>query len=86
MFDYHLLGGLPSRYLGSMINEVLVAVPLFIFMGLILERSGIAEMLLTTMGQLFGKLRGGLAYSVVVVGRCWRPRPASSARPSSPWG
>ncbi|BBK40795.1 C4-dicarboxylate ABC transporter [Allostella vacuolata] len=68
VFDYSLLGGLPSRYLGSMINEVLVAVPLFIFMGLVLERSGIAEMLLTTMGQLFGKLRGGLAYSVVLVG------------------
>ncbi|BBK29972.1 tripartite ATP-independent transporter DctM subunit [Stella humosa] len=68
VFDYQILGGLPSRYLGSMINEVLVAVPLFIFMGLVLERSGIAEMLLTTMGQLFGKLRGGLAYSVVLVG------------------
>lgn len=68
VFDYQLLSGLPSRYLGSMINEVLVAVPLFIFMGLVLERSGIAEMLLTTMGQLFGKLRGGLAYSVVLVG------------------
>ncbi|MGE0725784.1 MAG: TRAP transporter large permease subunit [Alphaproteobacteria bacterium] len=68
VFDYDLLSGLASRYLGSMLNEVLVAVPLFIFMGLILERSGIAEALLTTMGQLFGKLRGGLAYSVVVVG------------------
>jgi len=68
VFDYSLLSGLPSRYLGSMINEVLVAVPLFIFMGLILERSGLAEQLLTTMGQLFGKLRGGLGYSVVLVG------------------
>jgi tripartite ATP-independent transporter DctM subunit len=67
-FDYSFLHGLPSRYLGSMLNEVLVAVPLFIFMGLILERSGIAEALLTTMGQLFGKLRGGLAFSVILVG------------------
>ena len=62
VFDYSILNSLPSRYLGSMTNEVLVAVPLFIFMGLVLERSGIAEALLTTMGQLFGKLRGGLAY------------------------
>jgi tripartite ATP-independent transporter DctM subunit len=67
-FDYSFLHSLPSRYLGSMLNEVLVAVPLFIFMGLVLERSGIAESLLTTMGQLFGKLRGGLAFSVILVG------------------
>lgn len=67
-FDLSFLNSLPSRYLGSMTNEVLVAVPLFIFMGLILEKSGIAEALLTTMGQLFGKLRGGLAFSVVLVG------------------
>jgi tripartite ATP-independent transporter DctM subunit len=67
-FDYSILNGIPSRYLGSMTNDVLVAVPLFIFMGLILERSGIAERLLTTMGQLFGRLRGGLAYSVIIVG------------------
>ncbi len=67
-FDYSFLNSLPSRYLGSMLNEVLVAVPLFIFMGLVLERSGIAEALLTTMGQLFGKLRGGLAFSVILVG------------------
>ena len=67
-FDYSFLHSLPSRYLGSMLNEVLVAVPLFIYMGLILERSGIAESLLTTMGQLFGKIRGGLAYSMILVG------------------
>jgi tripartite ATP-independent transporter DctM subunit len=67
-FDYTILNSVPSRYIGSMTNDVLVAVPLFIFMGLILEKSGIAEQLLTTMGQLFGKLRGGLAYSVVIVG------------------
>ncbi|PZN13767.1 MAG: C4-dicarboxylate ABC transporter, partial [Proteobacteria bacterium] len=67
-FDYAILNGLPLRYLGSMTNEVLVAVPLFIFMGLVLEKSGLAEALLTTMGQLFGPLRGGLAFSVIVVG------------------
>jgi tripartite ATP-independent transporter DctM subunit len=67
-FDYAILNGLPLRYLGTMTNDVLVAVPLFIFMGLILEKSGLAEALLTTMGQLFGPLRGGLAFSVVVVG------------------
>jgi tripartite ATP-independent transporter DctM subunit len=68
VFDYSILGALPSRYFGSMSSEVLVAVPLFIFMGLVLERSGIAEDLLTTMGQLFGRVRGGLGYSVVIVG------------------
>lgn len=67
-FDYALLKSLPSRFYGTMINEVLVAVPLFVFMGMVLEKSGIAERLLTTMGQLFGNLRGGLAISVVVVG------------------
>jgi len=67
-FDYALLKGLPSRFFGIMINEVLVAVPLFVFMGMVLEKSGIAERLLTTMGQLFGSLRGGLAISVVIVG------------------
>ncbi|MCL4767284.1 MAG: TRAP transporter large permease subunit [Hyphomicrobiaceae bacterium] len=68
VFDYAILNGLPLRYVGIMTNDVLVAVPLFIFMGLVLEKSGIAEALLTTMGQLFGPLRGGLAFSVIVVG------------------
>jgi tripartite ATP-independent transporter DctM subunit len=54
--------------MGIMINDVLVAVPLFIFMGMMLERSGIAEQLLITMGRLFGTLRGGLGLSVIVVG------------------
>ncbi len=67
-FDMRLLGGLPSRYFGVMVNEVLVAVPLFVFMGVMLERSKIAEQLLETMGLLFGTLRGGLAYSVTIVG------------------
>lgn len=68
VFDYALLRGLPSRFFGTMTNEVLVAVPLFVFMGMVLEKSGIAERLLTTMGQLFGDLRGGLAISVIIVG------------------
>lgn len=59
---------LPLRIWGVMENAVLIAVPLFIFMGITLERSGIAEELLDTMGMLFGKLKGGLAISVVVVG------------------
>ncbi len=68
LFDLRLLGGLPSRYFGVMVNEVLVAVPLFVFMGVVLERSKLAEQLLETMGLLFGRLRGGLAYSVTIVG------------------
>jgi tripartite ATP-independent transporter DctM subunit len=67
-FDPSNLSSLAPRYLGTMLSDVLVAVPLFIFMGLMLERSGIAEQLLTTMGRLFGQLRGGLGISVIVVG------------------
>ncbi len=67
-FDLVLFLGLAPRYFGVMTNEVLVAVPLFIFMGLVLERSGIAEDLLTTLGRLFGALPGGLGFSVVIVG------------------
>lgn len=59
---------LPLRIWGVMTNFTLLAVPLFVFMGVILEKSGIAEELLDTMGRLFGNLRGGLAISVVVVG------------------
>jgi len=68
VFDLRLLGGLPSRYFGVMVNEVLVAVPLFVFMGVMLERSKLSEQLLETMGLLFGKLRGGLGLSVTIVG------------------
>ncbi|WP_327124118.1 TRAP transporter large permease subunit [Nitrincola sp. A-D6] len=68
VFDLSNLSSLAPRYIGIMLNEVLVAVPLFIFMGMMLERSGIAEQLLITMGRLFGKLRGGLGLSVIVVG------------------
>jgi tripartite ATP-independent transporter DctM subunit len=67
-FDFTLFTGLASRYFGTMVNEVLVAVPLFIFMGVMLERSRIAEALLETMGQLFGPIRGGLGLSVIAVG------------------
>ena len=59
---------LPPRIMGVMSNYVLLAVPLFIFMGIMLEKSGLAESLLETMAILFGKLKGGLAVSVVIVG------------------
>ncbi len=62
------LGALPLRIWGVMTNFTLLAVPLFVFMGIILEKSGLAEDLLETMGLLFGPLRGGLALSIVVVG------------------
>ncbi|MGR3497355.1 MAG: TRAP transporter large permease [Limimaricola soesokkakensis] len=68
VFDPSNFGSLPSRYIGFMTSEVLVAVPLFIFMGVMLERSRIAEQLLLTMSKLFGNLRGGLGLSVVIVG------------------
>lgn len=59
---------LPMRIWGTMTNYVLLAVPLFVFMGVMLEKSGIAERLLESMGSLFGRFRGGLALSVVIVG------------------
>ena len=59
---------LPPRIMGIMSNYVLLAVPLFIFMGIMLEKSGLAESLLETMAMLFGRLKGGLAISVVIVG------------------
>ncbi len=68
VFDPSNFGSLANRYIGTMTNEVLVAVPLFIFMGVMLERTGIAEALLATMGKLFGNLRGGLGISVILVG------------------
>ena len=66
--DIGLLGALPPRIFGVMTNAVLLAIPLFIFMGVMLERSRIAEDLLETMGRLFGALPGGLGISVVLVG------------------
>lgn len=59
---------LPTRIMGIMTNQVLIAVPLFVFMGIMLEKSGLAESLLETMAILFGKQKGGLAISVVLVG------------------
>ena len=59
---------IPSKIFGTMTNELLVAVPLFIFMGLILEKSKIAEELLETVANLFGNLRGGLGFTVIIVG------------------
>jgi len=67
-FDWHLLLALPDRTFGVMSNFVLLAVPFFIFMGTMLEKSRLAEDLLTTIGQLFGPVRGGLALAVVFVG------------------
>jgi TRAP-type mannitol/chloroaromatic compound transport system permease large subunit len=67
-FHENFLQALPERVFGNMANETLLAVPFFTFMGLILERSGMAEDLLDTIGQLFGPVRGGLAYAVVFVG------------------
>ena len=63
-----LFQALPERIFGIMSNDTLLAVPFFTFMGLILERSGMAEDLLDTIGQLFGPIRGGLAYAVIFVG------------------
>ena len=63
-----LFGALPERLWGIMSNDTLLAVPFFTFMGLILERSGMAEDLLETIGQVFGPIRGGLAYAVIFVG------------------
>ena len=68
LFPPELLGALPQRIYGIMQNETLLAIPFFTFMGLILERSGMAEDLLETIGQLFGPMRGGLAFAVVMVG------------------
>jgi tripartite ATP-independent transporter DctM subunit len=67
-FEAAFLSGLPSRIFGIMSNETLVAVPLFVFMGVTLERARIAEDLLETLSALFGSIRGGLGISVTLVG------------------
>ena len=67
-FDNAFLEALPNRLFGIMMNQTLIAVPLFVFMGVMLERSRIAENLLETMGQLFGSMRGGIGISVTLVG------------------
>jgi len=68
VFTTAIFSWLPQRLIGIMANETLLAVPFFTLMGLILERSGMAEDLLETVGQVFGPLRGGLALAVVLVG------------------
>ena len=68
MFTTDFLQALPNRIFGIMSNDTLLAIPFFTFMGLILERSGMAEDLLDTIGQLFGPVRGGLAFAVIFVG------------------
>ncbi|MEM8686213.1 MAG: TRAP transporter large permease subunit [Pseudomonadota bacterium] len=67
-FDLSLMGALGQRIFGLLTNDVLIAIPLFVFMGVVLEKSQIAEDLLQTMGRLFGRLPGGLGISVVLVG------------------
>ncbi|NJS35263.1 MAG: TRAP transporter large permease subunit [Brachymonas sp.] len=68
LFPQNLFQALPSRVFGIMQNDTLLAIPFFTFMGIILERSGMAEDLLETVGQVFGPLRGGLAIAVILVG------------------
>ncbi len=68
VFDVTFLGFLPSRLFGVMTNEILIAVPLFVFMGVMLERSHVAEDLLETMGRLMRGVKGGLGMSVTLVG------------------
>jgi len=68
LFDPIFLQALPNRIYGIMTNQTLIAVPLFVFMGVMLERSKVAEELLGTMADLFGNLRGGLGISVILVG------------------
>jgi TRAP-type mannitol/chloroaromatic compound transport system permease large subunit len=68
LFAPDFMQALPERVYGVMSNDTLLAIPFFTFMGLVLERSGMAEDLLDTVGQLFGTVRGGLAYAVIFVG------------------
>ena len=68
VFDMSFLSALPQRIFGTMTNEVLIAVPLFVFMGVMLERSKVAEELLDTMGRLLGSVHGGLGIAVSIVG------------------
>ncbi len=68
VMSFNFIGALPGRIFGVMTNDVLLAIPMFVFMGVMLERSRIAEELLETMGRLFGSLRGGLGISVCLVG------------------
>lgn len=66
--SWPLLSAMPDRLWGVMSNDTMLAIPFFTFMGIVLEKSGMAEDLLDTIGQLFGPVRGGLAYAVIIVG------------------
>ena len=68
VFDSSLLSAVPSRIYGIMTNTTLIAVPLFVFMGVMLEKSRLAEDLLSNMAKAFGRQKGGLAYAVIIVG------------------
>jgi TRAP-type mannitol/chloroaromatic compound transport system permease large subunit len=83
MLESSLFQAMPDRIWGVMSNETLLAIPFFTFMGLILERSGMAEDLLETIGQLFGPVRGGLAFAVILVGAMLAIR-AGSTEPGIP--
>ena len=68
-FDLVFLQAIPQRIFGGVLaNDLLLAIPFFTFMGAILERCGLAEEMLESMSQLFGRIRGGLGYSVIIVG------------------
>ena len=87
------LGLIPPGFLGNIIfqlesvlgNDLLLAIPFFTLMGAILERCGLAEDLLEGFGQLFGGVRGGLSYAVILVGAVLGRSPARLPPPSSPW-
>src|SRR6476646_4695969 len=68
LFDFQLMQALPERVFGILANDTLLAIPFFTLMGAILERCGLAEDLLDSIGQLFGPVRGGLSYAVIFVG------------------
>jgi len=69
LFDLNFLQAIPLRIFGNVLaNELLLAIPFFTFMGTVLEKCGLAEDMLDSMGQLFGPIRGGLGYSVIIVG------------------
>ena len=85
LFQQTLFQALPLRVFGIMQNDTLLAIPFFTFMGIILERSRMAEDLLETVGQVFGPLRGGLAIAVILVVPCWPPPPVWWPQRSFPW-
>ncbi len=85
LLPVNLFGAIPDRIFGQMSNETLLAIPFFTFMGLVLERSGMAEDLLDTIGQLFGPVRGGSHLQWLLSVRCWQQRPAWLQPLSFPW-